>query len=126
MKGRTTISQILALRRTKEGTKEFNLKAIITFIDFSKAFDTINLGQMFKTFVHMVSLNKLVNAIKDMYSNTQAKVLSPDGETEPFQVTSGVIQGDTLAPYLSVIVLDYALWKAMQGREEELGFCLKK
>ena len=34
-KGRTTISQILALRRIIEGTKEFNLKAIITFIDFS-------------------------------------------------------------------------------------------
>ena len=34
-KGRTTISQILALRRIIEGAKEFNLKAIITFVDFS-------------------------------------------------------------------------------------------
>ena len=69
---------------------------------------------------------QLVSAIKDMYRNTQAKVLSPNGETEPFQVTSGVLQGDTPAPYLFVIVLDYALQKAMQGREKELGFCLKK
>ena len=61
-----------------------------------------------------------------MYSNTQAKVLRADGETEPFQATSGVLQGDTLAPYLFIIVMDYALQKAMQGREEELGFCLKK
>ena len=41
-KGRTTNSQILALRRIIQGAKEFNLKAIITFIDFSKAFDTTN------------------------------------------------------------------------------------
>ena len=43
-KGRTTISQILAMRKIIEGTTEFNLKAIITFIDFSKAFDTIHHG----------------------------------------------------------------------------------
>ena len=61
-----------------------------------------------------------------MYSNTQAKVLSPDGKTKPFQGTSGVLQGDTHAPYLFIIVLDYALLKAMQDREEKLGFCLKK
>ena len=48
------------------------------------------------------------------------------GEPNPFQLTSGVLQVDTLAPYLFVIVLDYALWKAMQGTEEEPGFCLKK
>ena len=125
-KGRTTISQILALRIIIEGAKEFNLKAIITFIDFYKAFDTINHGQMFKI-LHAYGIpEQLVNAIKDMYSNTQAKALSTDGETEPFQVTSGVLLGNTLAPYLFIIVLDYALQKAMQGREEELGFCLKK
>ena len=33
-----------------------------------------------------------------MYSNTQAVVLSPDGETDPFQIHAGVLQGDTLAP----------------------------
>ena len=37
-----------------------------------------------------------------------------------------VLQGDTLAPYLFIIVLDYVLRKALDGREEELGFCLKK
>jgi len=39
--GRTTTSQILALRRIIEGVKEHQLPAIITFIDFRKAFDSI-------------------------------------------------------------------------------------
>ena len=97
-KGRTTISQILALRRIIEGAKELNLKAIIIFIDFSKSFDTINHDQMFKILCAYGIPEQLISAIKDMYSNTQAKILSPDGETKPFQVTSGAHQSDTLAP----------------------------
>ena len=61
-----------------------------------------------------------------MYQDTTAKVLNSDGETKPFKILSGVLQGDTLAPYLFIIVLDYVLRKAIDGREEELGFCLKK
>ena len=38
-----------------------------------------------------------------------AKVVTPDGETEMFEIKVGVLQGDTLAPYLFIIVLDYAL-----------------
>ena len=60
-----------------------------------------------------------------MYSNTKARVMTPDGETELFDITAGVLQGDTLAPFLFVIVLDYALRKAMaDGKEEELGFTI--
>ena len=39
--GRSTVGHILALRRLIEGVKANNLPAIITFIDFRKAFDTI-------------------------------------------------------------------------------------
>ena len=66
----------------------------------------------------------LLRAIEGMYTNTRAKVVSPDGETELFDITAGVLQGDTLAPFLFIIVLDYALRKAIQGREEELGFTI--
>ena len=45
---RTTVAQILALRRIIEGVKANNLKAIMTFIDFKKAFDTIHRGKMLR------------------------------------------------------------------------------
>ena len=60
-----------------------------------------------------------------MYSNTKAKIATPDGETEMFEITAGVLQGDTLAPFLFIIVLDYALRKAISGKEEELGFTIQ-
>ena len=36
-----------------------------------------------------------------------------------------VLQGDTLAPFLFVIVLDYALRKAINGREHDPGFTIR-
>ena len=42
---------------------------------------------------------RLVHAIETMYQNTKAQVLTPDGETEQFEITAGVMQGDTLAPF---------------------------
>ena len=66
-----------------------------------------------------------VRAIEIMYEGTKAKVVSPDGDTELFDILAGVLQGDTLAPYLFIIALDYALRQALSGKEEEFGFHLK-
>ena len=53
-------------------------------------------------------------------------VVTPNGETDYFAIKAGVLQGDTLVPYLFAIVLDYAMRKAIGGREEELGFKLDR
>ena len=36
-------------------------------------------------------------------------VRSPDGDTPFFEITTGVLQGDTLSPFLFIICLDYVL-----------------
>ena len=69
---------------------------------------------------------KLVATIVATYSQTWAKVRTPDGETESFQILAGVLQGDTLTPFLFIVDLDYALRCAISGREEELVFTLVK
>ena len=124
--GRSTTSHILALRRLLEGVKSHNLKAIAIFVDFQKAFDSVNRSQMFKILLAYGIPRKLVDAIKKLYENTRAKVLSPDGETEFIDITTGVQQGDTLAPYLFAIVLDFAMRRAIDGHDLELGFKLKR
>ena len=54
------------------------------------------------------------------------KVISHDGETKLFEILAGVLQGDTLASYLFIIItLDYLLRKAVCGGEEELGFTIR-
>ena len=51
--------------------------------------------------------------------NTKVKVRSPDGDTEYFDIVAGVLQGDTLAPYLFVICLDYVLRASIDKIREE-------
>ena len=50
-----------------------------------------------------------VAAITILYRNSKVKVHSPDGDTEYFDIVAGVLQGDTLAPYLFIICLDHVL-----------------
>jgi hypothetical protein len=82
----------------------------------------VHRGMMLKILEAYVIPISLVNAIAGGYKNTRARVLTPDGLTEEFQIHSGVLQGDTLAPYIFVIMLNYALRQAINGREDELGF----
>jgi hypothetical protein len=48
--GRSTLSQILTLRRIIEECKFCNLDVVLIFIDFRKAFDSINRTTMFEFF----------------------------------------------------------------------------
>ena len=50
---------------------------------------------------------------------------SPDGDTEYFDIVAGVLQGDTLAPYLFIICLDYVL-RISIDKIRENGFKLTK
>ena len=63
---------------------------------------------------------ELVTAIRIKYEDTTVTIITPDGET--FNILAGVLQGDTLAPYLFVIVIDYVMRIALLGREDKLGF----
>ena len=124
---RSTVAQILTLRRIIEGVKANYLPAVITFIDFKKAFDSIHRAKMMRILKAYGIPSNLLRAIERMYSNTNARIVTPDGETEKFEITAGVLQGDTLAPFLFIIVLDYAMRKALgNGKEEELGFTLRE
>ena len=60
-----------------------------------------------------------------LYRNTKMKVRSPDGDREYNDIVAGVLQGDTLAPYLFIICLDYVLRTSIDKIKEN-GFELTK
>ena len=60
-----------------------------------------------------------------MYTGTLAKVLTANGCTEVFDILAGVLQGDTLAPYLFIIVIDYIMTVAIDDDETDAGFTIR-
>ena len=60
-----------------------------------------------------------------LYRNTKVKVRSPDRDTDYFDIVAGVLQGDTLAPHLFIICLDYVLRTSIDNIWEN-GFMLTK
>ena len=121
--GRSTTSHILTLRRVLEGARKKNLPATMLFIDFKKAFDSIHRGVLMKILLAYGIPNKIVDLIDLLYSKTKAQVLTPDGLTEIFDILAGVMQGDTLAPYLFIIVIDYCMTEALI-KHPDIGFTI--
>ena len=54
------------------------------------------------------------------------KVRSPEGDTEYFDIVSGVLQADTLAPYIFIIRLDYVLKTSVDKIRENCFELTKK
>ena len=124
-RNRSTTSQILTTHRILEGVRAKNLQATISFVDFTKAFDSIHRGKIEQILLTYSLPKENVIAIMILYRNTKVKVHSPDGDTDYFDIVAGVLQGDTLAPYLFIICLNYAL-RTSRDKIRENGFKLTK
>ena len=119
-RNRSTTSQILTIRRILEGVRAKNQQATLIFVDFTEAFDSIHRGKMEQIQLAYGIPKETVAAITTLWRNTKVKVRSPDGD-----IVAGVLQGDTLAPYLFIICLDYVLRTSIDKIREN-GFELTK
>ena len=99
------------------------MEAVLTFIEFRKAFDCIDHSRMFQILEAYGIPPDVVAGIRVMNKNTSAVVITPEGETEQFPIDTGVLQGDPLAPFLFIICLDYALRSAITDSD---GLTLKR
>ena len=56
----------------------------------------------------------MIQLISAMYEETEAQVRTNDGMSDLFDINAGVLQGDALAPFLFIWVVDYILRKAVR------------
>ena len=115
----------MIIRRILEGVRARNLEATISFVDFAKAFDFIHRGKMEQILLAYGVPKETAAAIMMLYKNPKVKVCSLDGDTDYFDIVAGVLQGDTLAPYLIVICLDYVLRTSID-KMKDMGLKLTK
>ena len=108
-RNQSATSQILIIPRILEGLRAKNLQATILLVDVTKAFDCIHRGKMEQILFAYGLPKETVVAIMMLYRNTKVKVCFPDGDTDYFDIAAGVLQGDTLDPYLFIICIDHVL-----------------
>ena len=97
-RNRSTISQIFTIHQILEGVHAKNLEATISFVNFTKAFDSIHRGKMEQILITYSLPKETVTAIMILERNTKIKVCSPDGDTDYFDIIAGVLQGWQISP----------------------------
>ena len=104
---------------------EFNKPLHMCFVDFSKAYDTINRNVLWAILENSFHLpTKLIKIIKLLHSGTEG-VIRYDGKlSEEFPINVGVKQGDVLAPMMFNLYLDAVTRVALQ-QHKNLGIQLE-
>ena len=64
--------------------------------------------------------------IELLYGNASKKVIINDSVTEAFDVNTGIFQGDTLAPYLFFVTIDYCMRTSIADDEEDIYFPMEE
>lgn len=110
--GRGTVDMVFSLKQVQEKCIEQNMPLYMVFVDFTKAFDTVNRTALWKLLQRYGCPEKFTTLIKALHENMQARV-SLNGElSDPFTVSNGVKQGCVLAPTLFSLFLTATLTHA--------------
>ena len=102
-KGRSCCDKIATLRIIVEHTLEWNTGLYMVFVDFEKAFDSIDREVLWKILRHYGIPEKTVRMIQIFYDGFQARVLHEGEMTESFSMSTGVRQGCLLSPLLFLV-----------------------
>jgi hypothetical protein len=91
-RARGTPEQVLAIRLLIDRCRSRQQTCTIVYVDFTKAFDSVNRCAM-KEILELYGIpTKLVNAIMSLYHNTRSRVrLNQDTISEEFYTTTGVL-----------------------------------
>lgn len=108
-RGRACTDHVNTLRIIVEQSRELQSPLYLLFVDFEKAFDSIKRDRMWEILAKYGVPTKIINIVRDLYRESNLRVVHQGKVGPAFGVESGVKQGDILSPLLFLIVLDYVL-----------------
>ena len=111
-KGYSTSDHLQALNQTIEKSNEYSLPLYIGFIDYEKAFDTVEHFAIFKA-LRKTNINETyINSLQNIYSQATARIHLDKSVSGEFPAHRGVRQGDPLSPKLFTAVMEEVFKKA--------------
>ena len=99
-KGRGTRDQIANIRWITEKAREFQKNIYFCFIDYAKAFDSVDHNKLWKILREMGIPDHLTCLLRNLYACQEATVRTGHGTMDWFQIGKGVHQGYILSTCL--------------------------
>ena len=124
-RGRSTADLIFAARQLQEKCQEQNVGLFTTFVDLTKAFDTVcreGLWKIMAKFRCPPPPPKFMAMVRQFYDGMNARVLDNRKYSRPLSVINGVKQGCVLAPTLFSMMFPVMLTDAFRDGDIGVGF----
>ena len=116
---RSTTDMVFVLRQLQEKCQEQNKGLFITFVDLTKAFDTVSRKGLWTILKRLGCPPKYLNMIIKLHENQLGQIRLNSDLSEPFPITNGVKQGCVLAPTLFSVFFSMMLKQATEDLEDE-------
>ena len=122
IKGRNISYNIRLIQDIIDYAEKFEVNGAILFLDFAKAFDTVEWDYMFKTLTHFGFQNSFMKWVRTLYTDITCKIYNNGWLSSPLHITRGIRQGCPLSALLFVITVETM---AARLRQEETLHGLK-
>ena len=103
------MDQIATLRIIIEHSIEWNSVLFVNFIDFEKAFDSLERESLWKLLRHYGIPDKIVSITHSSYCGMSNRVIHDGKTSESFNVLTGVRQACLLSPFLFLLAIDWIM-----------------
>ena len=103
---RSCLDHIYTLTSIVRNRKLQKLPTYICFIDFAKAFDSVDHDLLWYKLLKQGIHGKILKVIQRLYASLQSCVRINNDFTDWFSISSGVRQGDNLAPTLFAVFIN--------------------
>ena len=123
-RNRSCADQIASLRIIVEQSLEWNSPLYINFIDYEKAFDSVNRETSWKLLRHYGVPKKIISLIQCTFQDISCKIAHAGQLSESFEVKTGVRQGCLLSPFLFLLVIDWIMKTTTTGRNNGIQWTL--
>ena len=121
---RSCTDQIATLRIILEQSLEWNSPLYVNFVDYEKAFDSVDRQTLWRLLRHYGVPQKITDIIRNMYEGINCRVVHGQHVTDAFQVKTGVRQGCLLSPFLFLLAIDWVMKTSTQQKRNGIQWTL--